>query len=184
MQQHGINSDTHVLPWDPGKQKANIKGLLFGWKHHAETCVNRCKFCVISRSRKDSKSMKLATDHLLSKMPAWGRGGFSPGGFSSGHGFLVLISMTEAWIFYSQLRTNEPLEKFSVIINGALISVTSGMEVSPYYLPIILARFGTSSLERLPLFKCVLKVAQIAVCILLNLTLGEVVCMLQKSFNW
>jgi hypothetical protein len=57
------------------------------------------------------------------------------------------------------------------------------MEVISDCLPIILSRFGTSSMERFPLFERILNVAQTAVCILLKLTLGEVVCMIQKSFR-
>jgi hypothetical protein len=79
MQQHGINSDTHVLPWDPGKQKADINGLLFGWQRRAEICVIQFNLCVVRRSVKDDHVLQPVTDQVLNKLPSWGRGGFSPG---------------------------------------------------------------------------------------------------------
>jgi hypothetical protein len=78
MQQYAT-SETHALPWDPGKQKADINGLLFGWQRRAEICVIQFNLCVVRRSVKDDHVLQPVTDQVLNKLPSWGRGGFSPG---------------------------------------------------------------------------------------------------------
>ena len=58
---------------------------------------------------------------------------------------------------------------------------SSSREISPYGLPIIVAKCITSSVAQLALHKCNFNVAEAAVCILPDLTLGDAVCMTRNS---
>lgn len=131
--------------------------------------------CDLSGVNYGQSRVELACGICYRECP-WQRNAFSPSD-------RILVFITEKGVFLSQLLIQGSLKKVPIFSNSAMFFVTSKMETNLNCLSIILARFDTCSVKWLVLHKCILDAAKHVVGLLLNLTLGDVVCMIQKRFR-